>query len=305
MKSKTFSQMLAVIIVMLVIISISFYYKDKSISFIKNNDADLTSSSIIKNNGMVISTGTPKLTFINKSIYDYSGRPSTTKVLQLVIDKNDNSKIVKNRNANYQNINDSIIFDYTMSQCDPSDLAFSKENGGDVNSYASIWTASTTMLNSHIWSMHVVSDIYCGGAHPSYSSYGLNYILDSDMVSINTVSGNSDRVSIIIDLKYIFSNYLDHKDQITGIVFDRYFKTLNPKNDSECIDSIKGVTSFSSEYSDGTVTDFIRFTLDPDGINIFSFGLPHVVAACEPGGYHIPYAAFSNLINPNFKKLLK
>ena len=305
MKSKTFSQMLAVIIVILVIISISFYYKDKSISFIKNNNADLTPSSTIKNNSMVISTSTPKLTFINKSIYNYTGRPSTTKVLQLVIDENDNSTIAKNRNANYKIINNSIMSDYTMSQCDPIDLEFSKEHGGDVNSYASIWTASTTMLNSHIWSFNVISDIYCGGAYPSYSSYGLNYILDSDMVSANTVNGSSDRISIIIDFKYIFSNYLDHRDQITGIILDRYFKTLNPKDDSECIDSIKDVTGFSSQYSDGVVRDSIKFSLDSDGINILSFDLPHVMAACEPGGYHIPYAAFSNLISPNFKQLLK
>ena len=291
MKSKTFFKVLAAIIVMLVIIFISFYFKNKSISFINNN--------------VVASTDIPKITFINKSIYDYNKNASTTKVWQLVIaNKNDDTEIIKNRNAHYESVNKEIMSDYTMSQCDPSDLAFSKENRGEVNSYASIWTASTTMLNRYIWSMHVVNDIYCGGAYPSYSSYGLNYLLDTNITNVSIANSNSEKAPIIIDLKYIFSNYLEQRYKINGMILDRYFKTLNPKNDSECIDSIKGVTS-NNEYSDGAIPDFIKFTLDADGINIVSFDLPHAVAACEPNDYHIPYKVFGDLINPNFKQLLK
>ena len=278
-------------LILCVIAIVSFYFYKNNIGIKRNND-------------VVASTDIPKITFISKSIYDYNKNASTTKVWQLVIDnKNDDTEIIKNRNAHYESVNKEIISDYTMSQCDPSDLAFSKENGGDVNSYASIWTASTTMLNRYIWSMHVVNDIYCGGAHPSYSSYGLNYLLDTNITNVSIANSNSEKAPIIIDLKYIFSNYLEHRSQINGMVLDRYFKTLNPKDDSECIDSIKGVTS--NEYSDGVIPDFIKFTLDADGINIVSFGLPHVVASCEPSGYHIPYEVFGNLINPNFKQLLK
>ena len=167
------------------------------------------------------------------------------------------------------------------------------------------WWATSTYIGNHIFSVMINFYSECGGAHPSGSVYGLNYNLDKWKVSANKkedMQGNNDDVKQI-DFSDIFINYEKDKTAIEKIVLDKVNKTYDG-GDSDlrtCFDNIQ------SKYEDTSSLGLEPFyySLNKKGINLLSFGLPHVIAACEPSPTLIEYDILKPYLKISFLEMLK
>lgn len=173
------------------------------------------------------------------------------------------------------------------------------------------WRATSTYIGNHIFSVVINFYSECGGAHPSGSVYGLNYNLDKWKVSANKkedMQGNNDDVKQI-DFSDIFVNYEKDKVAIEKIVLGKVIKMYDATDSDlkSCFDYI------SSPYDDDVILangyalgiEPFYYSLNEKGINLLSFGLPHVIAACEPTPTLIPYESLHPYIKPEFLKLIK
>ena len=334
MKSKPFFQVLAIIIATLIIVIISyiFSYNDNDFSLkLKNNDADLTSPSIIKNNGMVISTGTPKLTFINKKVLKAMEASSTSIYAMTEI-----PQLIQSNNIYWKSINDDILDKFNLIQC--PNLGIEHADSGGEGRYTSIndvyesalfknhkepkigiskeekldyiarsglsakWSATTSLISKGILSLAVTNSSGCYSDYTNYYIEGLNYLL---------VSKISTTTPEMIKFRDIFIDYDKNKLEIQKIILKKITQNINSNTDFKyrqyCYDEIKSLydKSLDSIGTDGEYEPF-KFSLDKDRINILFFGLPHYMYTCnEPDKLTVNYLDLEPYISPNFKQLLK
>ena len=303
------------ILIILFIISILFTLKLKS---------SPTSNSAVSD-----TTVLPSLIFIKKKSLAYNADINAKQVFYSDIDV---PQVVNTSvNNNVEQINNSIMNNFKRSQCPDLDI----ENTNKVDIYNSIdsiyqdavsrlfikkipinpskedklkyiqesgfaanWYATTTRLNKSVLSLAVSMESDCGGAHPNYSRYGLNYFLNKD-------NGISTSTEIII--KYLFNNYSKDKYDIEKIILREVDKQYVDQQD--CIAEIKNEYDGDldlNNYSDGNNEIYpFKFSLSSNSLSILSFGLPHAMGACEPDSMAIPYDDFSKYLNPKFLKLVK
>lgn len=181
---------------------------------------------------------------------------------------------------------------------------------------ASVWYATTTLLNKDIFSLSINVQSDCGGAHPNYRSYGLNYFINKD---------NGVSTSTVIALIDIFKNYDKDKKEIKDIILNEVRKKYKASEDAggTCIEGISQIYEREIEYEDDYKNDHsytvhpFDFSLSKDSIDILAFGLPHADLACEPGlgggsmtnmkEYRlvISYSKLSKYLKPEFLRLMK
>lgn len=171
----------------------------------------------------------------------------------------------------YKNRADAGYFDSVLSQAELNGMSFSdlKEYlSGSVG--ATSWSAVEYAKNG-VLSIAVSFEEYCGGAHPNYGAYALNF----DMATGELVR--------FVDL---FENFEEDKQHIADIVFAESERQI-AYDDDGC-----GYLSDGLDISDASVA------LGAAGIKPLSFGYSHAMAPCEPIGVTVPYA----LLNGYWRK---
>lgn len=168
--------------------------------------------------------------------------------------------------------------------------------------YYSVWEASTSLLTSSLVSYRVEAGEYCGGAHPNFASYGLNYSLKEKSVSAGI--GKEDTVTSI-SLSDIFLSYKDNVSNIMDIVREKVKADTNNDECAEVLDNeIETYLQDFSKQKDTNGGNPFSFALNQNGIEVLSFGLPHAEAPCEPDVI-ISYSDFKGMVDPQFLKKLK
>ena len=332
--SKNFIQIISILIIILILLTISYVFNTGN-SHLANTVKDTNNKGQSTDNVVL-----PKHYFIIKEqLNSMGGTGENVAYTDIQIPQIVNT----NNNKVWDKINQDIVRDFRSGACpDLEDInsindAFdAAKNFSNDENYkeegklkASItkeeklkyimssgignsWYATSTYINNHIFSVRVDSYSECGGAHPSGAVYGLNYNLDKWKVNVNKKEGtqNSDYdITEVnkdvkqIDFSDIFANYEKDKVAIEKIVLDKVNKTYDATGSDQksCFDDIQGVYDDFSSYG----MEPFQYSLNAKGINLLSFGLPHVIAACEPTPTLIPYDSLRPYIKPEFLNMFK
>ena len=160
-------------------------------------------------------------------------------------------------------------------------------------------------VNDHIFSTVVNWNSDCGGVHPNSGTYGLNYNLNS-WKEASTTSKNPVKQ---IDFNDIFINYEKDKAAIEKIVLNKVLANYDKTNsdDSICIDTLQMTYDgrLKSSPDDNLGLDPFKYLLDAKGINVLSFDLPNLIAACEPPATHITFDSLKPYLKPPFLEMVK
>ncbi len=331
--SKNFIQIISILIIILILFIISYVFNTGN-SHLANTIKDTNNKDQSTDNVVL-----PKYYFIiKKQLNSMGGTGENVAYTDIQIPQIVNT----NNNKVWDKINQDIINNFKRGACpdledinsinDAFDTAenFSNDENhkeeGKVKAnmtkeekikyiYSSgignSWYATSTYINNHIFSVRVDSYSECGGAHPNGSTYGLNYNLDRWKVNVNkkdgTQNSNYDVTEVNNDVKQIdfsdiFTNYENDKIAIEKIVLDKVIKTYDATGgDQTCIDDTTSLYYDLNSYG----MDPFNYSLNDKGINLLSFGLPHVMAACEPAPTLIEYDILKPYLKTSFLEMLK